>query len=87
VNLGFTPWDWRSAQMPEVVVLNTAHPEYGDPDFALWRSRGARYVIDGRNFWAMRSAVAVGLFYISPGLADQTPIRDQSDAVPAQRAG
>jgi nucleotide sugar dehydrogenase len=80
-NLGFAPWEWHSTGMPEVVVLNTAHPEYRNPDFASWHSRGARYVIDGRNFWAGHSAVAAGLSYIAPGVADQVPALHPVDAL------
>ena len=82
VSFGFTPWDSGSAQMPALVVLNTAHPEYQDPDFAAWHRRGLRYVIDGRNFWDSRSAVAAGLLYAAPGFGDQMQAMDQIDAVP-----
>jgi len=69
----FEPWDWQSERMPEVVVLNTAHPEYGAPDFPSWRDRGARYIVDGRNYWDARAAVAADLFYVAPGVPDQRP--------------
>ena len=71
---GFAPWNWDSARMPEVIVLNTAHPEYRNPEFASWYLRGARYIIDGRNFWNARDAVAAGLFYMAPGVSDQVPV-------------
>jgi hypothetical protein len=72
-DFGFIPWDWHSVHVPEVVVLNTAHPEYGDPDFVSWWKRGARFVIDGRNFWSAQSATAAELFYVAPGVPDHLP--------------
>jgi nucleotide sugar dehydrogenase len=72
-DFGFKPWDWFSTRMPEMVALNTAHPEYRNPNFVSWHKRGARHVIDGRNFWSAESVTAAGLFYIAPGVPDQVP--------------
>lgn len=77
-DFGFKPWEWLSTRMPEVVVLNTAHPGYADPNFVSWQKRGARYVIDGRNFWSAESATAAGLFYVAPGVPDHVPAVFQS---------
>ena len=72
-NFQFQAWDWNSERMPEVVVLNTAHPEYREPDFQRWRSRGARYIVDGRNCWQPAAVVKAGLFYVAPGVPDYHP--------------
>jgi UDP-N-acetyl-D-mannosaminuronate dehydrogenase len=53
----------------EAIILNTAHPEYAKPDFAAWRTRGIRAVVDGRNHWERAAAANAGLFYIGVGVA------------------
>jgi nucleotide sugar dehydrogenase len=53
----------------EAVILNTAHPEYAQPDFAAWRVRGIRAVVDGRNHWEKAAAVDAGLLYIGIGVS------------------
>lgn len=65
---GFTPLDPDSAALPETVVLNTAHPEYRNPDFPSWRERGVRYVVDGRNLWKPQPVREAGLIYLGAGL-------------------
>lgn len=51
----------------EAVVLNTAHPEFADPDFAKWARTGVRAVLDGRAFWSRNDVEAAGLLYIGVG--------------------
>lgn len=58
-----------SALEAEVVILNTAHDEFIDPDFALWRSNGVEVVVDGRNLWNQEKAEANGLLYFGIGRA------------------
>lgn len=53
----------------EAVVLNTAHPEYAQPDFALWRASGIEAVVDGRNFWQRDLIEAAGIMYFGVGRA------------------
>ncbi|MEA2975609.1 MAG: hypothetical protein QOF19_1129 [Alphaproteobacteria bacterium] len=53
----------------EAIILNTAHPEYANPDFAAWRTRGIRAVVDGRNHWERATAVNAGLLYIGIGVS------------------
>jgi len=65
---GFEPWAVENEDWPEIVVLNTAHRAYADPDFTKWRERGVRYLVDGRNFWDPKRATAAGLQYFAPGL-------------------
>lgn len=61
---GFAPGSTSGA---EVVVLNTAHDEFSDPDFRRWRSEGVEVVLDGRNHWGQDEAEAAGLLYFGIG--------------------
>jgi nucleotide sugar dehydrogenase len=64
----FTPRD-LNGDLPPIVVLNTAHPEYAHIDFVQWREQGVRTIVDGRNFWNPTEAHQAGLRYIAPGFA------------------
>ena len=61
---GFEPGAVHDAS---VVVLNTAHPEFLDPDFAAWRAFGVEAVLDGRNAWRQAAAESAGLLYFGIG--------------------
>ena len=61
---GFEPGTVHDAS---VVVLNTAHPEFLDPDFSAWRGLGVEAVLDGRNAWRRAPAESVGLLYFGIG--------------------
>ena len=63
-SLGFVPGSVSGA---EVVVLNTAHDEFSDPDFQRWRSEGVEVALDGRNHWNQDEAEAAGLLYFGIG--------------------
>jgi nucleotide sugar dehydrogenase len=65
---GFAPMK-LDGPLPPIVVLNTAHPEYSRVDFADWRERGVRTVVDGRNLWQSSAARQAGLRYVAPGLS------------------
>jgi nucleotide sugar dehydrogenase len=67
---GFTPLDLDGI-LPPIIVLNTAHPEYEHADFAAWRERGLRTVVDGRNLWNANAVSTAGLHYIAPGVSAQ----------------
>lgn len=61
---GFDPdGDGRS----DVIVLNTAHPEFADTDFSALAGQGAKVVVDGRNFWDPARVRAAGLRYVGVG--------------------
>ena len=62
--LGFEP---GSLDRPEILVLNTAHPEYHDLDFTLLASEGLSAVLDGRNLWNPDVVKASGVRYIGVG--------------------
>ncbi|KQW37682.1 nucleotide sugar dehydrogenase [Rhizobacter sp. Root404] len=62
--LGFQPGIARDAAL---VVLNTAHPEFGEPDFDAWRRGGVEVVLDGRNLWDQRKVEALDLLYFGIG--------------------
>jgi perosamine synthetase len=64
---GFEPGSLRDSPVPEVVILNTAHPEYLKIDFAQLHRRGARVVVDGRTAWDAERVSAAGLHYIGIG--------------------
>lgn len=61
---GFEP---GSVAGSEVVVVNTAHDEFANPDFQQWRSQGVEVVLDGRNHWIQAAAEAAGLLYFGIG--------------------
>jgi nucleotide sugar dehydrogenase len=61
---GFTP---GSATAAELIVLNTAHSQFADPDFRAWKNAGVEAVLDGRNFWDRYEAEAAGLLYFGIG--------------------
>jgi nucleotide sugar dehydrogenase len=52
----------------DAVILNTAHPQFADPDFRAWRARGVQAVLDGRAFWSREQATAAGLTYLGIGM-------------------
>jgi nucleotide sugar dehydrogenase len=62
--IGFTAGKVEDAR---VVVLNTAHPQFSNPDFSSWRKSGVEVVLDGRNFWNQTSAERAGLLYFGIG--------------------
>jgi nucleotide sugar dehydrogenase len=65
---GFTPA--RAGRDPlDAVVLNTAHPEFADPDFRAWAASGVKAVVDGRNLWSPQAAGNAGLAYLGVGRA------------------
>ncbi len=64
---GFTPGSLRDGQLPEVLILNTAHAAYGALDFASLAQRGVRVVFDGRALWSAAAVRAAGLVYIGVG--------------------
>ena len=61
---GFVPGSISDA---EVIVLNTAHDEFSDPNFRHWRSEGVEVVLDGRNHWNQGEAESAGLLYFGIG--------------------
>jgi nucleotide sugar dehydrogenase len=63
-SLGFVPGSISAA---EVVVLNTAHDEFSDPDFLHWQSGGVKVALDGRNHWNQVEAETAGLLYFGIG--------------------
>jgi nucleotide sugar dehydrogenase len=65
---GFSPASLDSDPPADLVVLNTAHPEYDSVDFADWARRGVKAVIDGRNRWDREKVRRAGLLYIAPGV-------------------
>jgi nucleotide sugar dehydrogenase len=75
---GFEPGHPEEAR---VVVLNTAHPQFADPDFAAWRRHGVEVVLDGRNLWDPRAAEAAGLLYFGIGRAARLEAGKPSDRV------
>jgi len=61
---GFRPGAIADA---ELVILNTAHPEFAHPDFRTWRAAGVQAVLDGRNLWERYAVESCGLVYFGIG--------------------
>jgi nucleotide sugar dehydrogenase len=51
----------------DAIVLNTAHPEFKNPDFSKWRQLGVKVVLDGRSTWSRDDAIRGGLLYLGVG--------------------
>jgi nucleotide sugar dehydrogenase len=52
----------------DAIVLQTAHPEFAEPNFSGWRALGVRAVLDGRAFWSREKAERAGLIYLGVGV-------------------
>jgi nucleotide sugar dehydrogenase len=65
--LGFVPCQLSDSPLAEVVILNTAHSDYGDLDFERLASQGVKAVIDGRALWNSQKIRNAGLVYIGVG--------------------
>jgi nucleotide sugar dehydrogenase len=70
----------------DAVILNTAHPEFADPDFRKWRAHGVRAVLDGRAFWSAEQATAAGLIYLGIGTPPAAAERRQPESAAASEA-
>ncbi len=51
----------------KVLVLATAHPEFGALDFMALKQDGLEIVVDGRNFFDKSAVQAAGLTYVGVG--------------------
>lgn len=65
---GFTPGRIDGGSI-DAVVLNTAHPEFQEPDFKAWQRHGVKAVVDGRAAWSEDKARSAGLIYLGVGKA------------------
>ena len=45
----------------------TAHEEFHDPDFTVWRRAGVEVVLDGRNAWQQDVVEQAGILYFGVG--------------------
>lgn len=70
--LGFQPAGPEDAKL---VVLNTAHDAYAQPDFAAWQRGGVEAVLDGRNFWDQINVEAAGMRYFGIGRSSRGEAR------------
>lgn len=56
----------------DAIVLNTAHPQFVNPDFSSFAVSGVKAVLDGRAVWDRVAAERAGLIYLSVGKGDGT---------------
>jgi UDP-N-acetyl-D-mannosaminuronate dehydrogenase len=70
VGMGFAPGSIEGGGV-DAVILNTAHPEFQDVDFASWRARGVKAVLDGRALWRADKVIDAGLDYLGIGIGVQ----------------
>ncbi len=60
---GFVPQRIGDTRI-DAVILNTAHPEFNEPDFVEWAAHGVTAVLDGRAVWSAEKVKAAGLRYL-----------------------
>ena len=77
--LGFQPARPEDAK---AIVLNTAHDEYAQSDFAAWKRAGVEAVLDGRNLWDQSTVEKAGLRYVGIGRSSQGEARSFVASVP-----
>ena len=68
---GFEPGKIKEQPAPEIVILNTAHPQYASVNFVSLATAGVRVICDGRNFWNEEDVRRAGLKYVGIGVPDQ----------------
>ncbi len=51
----------------DVVMGNTAHQLFMQPDFSQWRAAGVTAIVDGRNMWQRNAVEAAGILYLGVG--------------------
>ena len=68
---GFTAGSLEDDPPPRAVILNTAHDDYLDLDFAELARNGVRTVVDGRNVWDPDAVREAGLSYLGVGRPDR----------------
>jgi len=71
---GFTP---GTVEGTKVVVLNTAHQEFSNPDFEAWRKGGVEVLLDGRNLWDRYRVESFGLHYFGIGRSSVLELRSR----------
>lgn len=64
---GFVAAETVDAPGATVLVLNTAHREYLNLDFAALAANGVAILVDGRNAWNPALVAAAGLAYLGVG--------------------
>jgi nucleotide sugar dehydrogenase len=62
------------------VVLNTAHGQFAEPDFAAWRRFGVEAVLDGRNLWKRSAVESAGILYLGVGRASRSAAMAENHA-------
>ena len=75
---GFQPGDSAGAAL---IVLNTGHKAFLDPDFGRWRSDGVEALLDGRNIWSQSKAEEAGILYFGIGKASSIERMQQFQAM------
>jgi nucleotide sugar dehydrogenase len=64
---GFTPFALEASELPQAVILSTAHQIYGDLDFADLARRGVCAAVDGRALWKPQDIRSAGILYVGVG--------------------
>jgi nucleotide sugar dehydrogenase len=82
---GFTPGSPADRPGPEVVILNTAHPEYAELDLATLAAGGVAAIVDGRSLWSPEVARQAGLVYLGVGRPDPPAPAAAKAALPIAR--
>jgi len=73
------------AARPEVIILNTAHPEYSQLDFGALAATGLRYVLDGRGFFNSAQFAPYGISHLAIGRGITDPPVGIEKRIPLSR--
>lgn len=69
----------------DALVLNTAHTEYAELNWAVMANRGVQAVIDGRGQWSSELVRNAGVLYLGVGSAAQSDLIPTLSQVPITR--
>lgn len=78
---GLVPAD--PEERADVIVLNTTHTAWREPDFAAMAARGVTAVLDGRNAWSADRVRAAGLVHV--GIGQPVEPADDGPELPVAR--
>lgn len=82
---GFEGFSLDERNLPEVLVLNTAHAQYKKIDLRKLSTNGVKAIVDGRNLFNPADVQTAGIKYIGVGRGNLVAAAEQSNNIPISK--